>query len=215
EQDWNLIIDKINEGKAEELSDSLTKYLGATTKGSKTEKNMTTQPFSDEKAHKRSITLKGSYMTELARKIMSGKYKEPSEYLIHEDKSIVAEPALDYQSPEPIIKDIEQLKFKTFEEIIIEQFEPFIHMSKKELGNNFNVKISKKNDKDSTPKLAKKILNFNTDIENRDEFLNDDKSIQMVHNKYMHYKKISNKINVNEKSYEYRKAVNSVKTTTI
>lgn len=38
EQDWNIIIDKIKEGKAEELSDSLTKYLGATTKGSKTEK---------------------------------------------------------------------------------------------------------------------------------------------------------------------------------
>src|SRR5690625_2783127 len=85
EQEWNLIIDKINEGKAEELSDSLTKYLRATTKGSKTEKNMTTQPFSDTKAHRRSFTLKGSYMTELARKIMNGKYEEPSEYLYPED----------------------------------------------------------------------------------------------------------------------------------
>src|SRR5699024_1531633 len=53
-QDWEVIVNKIKEGKAEELSDSLTKYLGATTKGSKTEKNMTTQPFSDVKAHRRS-----------------------------------------------------------------------------------------------------------------------------------------------------------------
>lgn len=193
EQDWNLIIDKINEGKAEELSDSLTKYLGATTKGSKTEKNMTTQPFSDAKAHRRSFTLKGSYMTELARKIMSGKYKEPSEYLIHEDKSIVAEPALDYQSPEPIIKDIEQLKFKTFEEIIIEQFEPFIHMSKKKLGKKFNVKIPKKNDKASTPKLAKKMLNLNTDIENSDEFRKAGISVKTITVDSKQSKKPSNK----------------------
>src|SRR5690625_1486800 len=89
EQDWNVIVSKIKDGKAEELSDSLTKYLGATTKGSKTEKNMTTQPFSEVKAHRRSFTLKGSYMTELARMIMSGKYKEPSEYVEQEEKLFV------------------------------------------------------------------------------------------------------------------------------
>src|SRR5699024_2336588 len=156
EQDWNVIVSKIKDGKAEELSDSLTKYLGATTKGSKTEKNMTTQPFSEVKAHRRSFTLKGSYMTELARMIMSGKYKEPSEYVEQEEKLFVAETKLDYYTPEPIIKNIEQLKVKTFEEIIIEQFEPYVNKTKRELGKIFDVEIPKKNDKASTPILAKK-----------------------------------------------------------
>src|SRR5699024_12584602 len=70
EQDWNVIVEKIKEGKAEELSDSLNKYLGATTKGSKTEKNMKAQPLSDQKAHRRVITLKATYMSHVERSIM-------------------------------------------------------------------------------------------------------------------------------------------------
>lgn len=168
-QDWELIVNKIKEGKAEELSDSLTKYLGATTKGAKTEKNMTTQPFSDVKAHRRSFTLKGSYMTELARKIMSGKYKDPYDHLSQED-SYVAESSVAYYTPEPIIKDIEQLKVKTFEEIIIELFDPFINLTKTKLGNIFNIDIPKINDKASSPILARKMLNLQTNIEDTEEF---------------------------------------------
>jgi len=180
EQDWNVIVSKIKDGKAEELSDSLTKYLGATTKGSKTEKNMTTQPFSEVKAHRRSFTLKGSYMTELARMIMSGKYKEPSEYVEQEEKLFVAETKLDYYTPEPIIKNIEQLKVKTFEEIIIEQFEPYVNKTKRELGKIFDVEIPKKNDKASTPILAKKMLNLKTDVQNTEEFRKAGISVKVV-----------------------------------
>lgn len=168
EQDWNLIVNKIKEGKAEDLSDRLTKYLGATTKGGKTKNNMTTQPFSDTKAHRRSFTLKGSYMTELARKIMSGHYKEDFEVL--NQGELVAETSSTYLTPESIIKDVEQLKEKTFEEIIIEQFKPFIGMHKKELGKRFNVNVPKKNDKASTPVLARKMLNLKMDIQDTDEF---------------------------------------------
>ena len=180
EQDWNLIVNKIKEGKAEELSDSLTKYLGATTKGSKTKKNMTPQPFSEVEAHRRSFTLKGSYMTELARKIMGGTFKERSEYLAQDEKSYVAETSLAYHTPESVIKDIEQLKIKSFEDIIIEQFEPFIDMSKAELGEKLNVKIPKKNDKASTPTLAKKMLNLKTDIQDTDEFRKAGISVKVV-----------------------------------
>src|SRR5699024_2430081 len=168
-QDWELIVSKIKEGKAEELSDGLTKYLGATTKGAKTEENMTNQPFSDVKAHRRSFTLKGSYMTELARKIMSGKYKAAYDNT-DQEYSHVAEAGIAYHSPEPIIKDIEQLKVKTFEEIIIELFDPFINLSKSKLGNIFNVEIPKKNDKASAPILARKMLNLRTNIEGTEEF---------------------------------------------
>ncbi len=150
EQDWNIIVNKIKEGKAEELSDSLTKYLGATTKGSKSEKNMTTQPFSNEKAHRRAFTLKGSYMTSLARQIMSGEYKS------HDEK---------------LIKNVNELKEKSFEDIVLDRFSPFIGKSKKELAKQFKVKIPKTNDKASSRMLAKKMLNVGTDIENTAEFI--------------------------------------------
>src|SRR5699024_6279774 len=73
------------------------------------------------------------------------------------------------------------------------QFEPFIHMSKKELGKKFNVKIPKKNDKASTPKLAKKMLNLNTDIENSDEFRKAGISVKTVTIDSKQSKKPSNK----------------------
>ncbi|MCY1573109.1 Sau3AI family type II restriction endonuclease [Staphylococcus pettenkoferi] len=146
EQDWNIIIDKIKEGKAEELSDSLTKYLGATTKGGKSEKNLTAQPFSDKKAHRRAFTLKSAYMTELARKNMAATKNEK------------------------LIKDTNLLKEYTLEDIVLNQFAQYVNLSKQELGEMFDITIPKKNDKASTKKIAKKMLNIKSDIENTDEF---------------------------------------------
>ncbi|MEP9852959.1 Sau3AI family type II restriction endonuclease [Staphylococcus aureus] len=157
EQDWNIIIDKIKEGKAEELSDSLTKYLGATTKGSKTEKNLTKQPFSDIKAHRRAFTLKGAYMTELAKKNMA---------LVEEN--------------EKVIKNVEDLKNKSFENLILERFQPYIGKSKNELAQIFNVAIPEKNDKASSATLAKKMLNLKGEIENTEEFKKSGISVKIL-----------------------------------
>lgn len=147
EQDWNIIVDKIKEGKAEELSDSLTKYLGATTKGAKTEKNLTKQPFSEIKAHRRAFTLKGAYMTELAKKNMC-----------------------EFEENEKVIKNIDDLKEKPFEKLIIEKFNPYVGKTKKELAKQFNIEIPEKNDKASSVTLAKKMLNVKDKIEDTDEF---------------------------------------------
>ena len=155
EQDWNIIVNKIKEGKGEELSDSLTKYLGATTKGSKSEKNMTTQPFSKEKAHRRAFTLKGSYMTSLARQIMSGEY-------------------------ETIIKDIEELREKSFEELIIERFQPFIGCSKQKLAKKFNIDIKKGRDNASSALIAKSMLNLDGNIGETEEFRKAGIAVQIV-----------------------------------
>lgn len=147
-KDWEIIVNKIKEGKAEELSDSLTTYLGATTKGGKSESNMRKQPFSTAKAHQRSFTLKGAYMSQIARRIL-GKEKDEAE---------------------SVISDISQLKEKTFEEVIIEKFEPFVGMNKENLGKKFNVRIPKTDDKASSAILARKMLNLNNDISKTEEF---------------------------------------------
>lgn len=165
EQDWMKIIDMIKAGRAHELSDSLTQYLGATTKGAKSEKNMTTQPFSDLKAHRRSFTLKGSYMSTIAKKVMQQvEDTEKGRFLM------VAEDTNNYLISEKIIKDPEELKRKRFEDIILERFDQFKGMKKSELAERFGIKILPKNDKSSTQLLAKEMLGLSGDIEDTEEF---------------------------------------------
>jgi len=156
-QDWNTIIKKIKEGKAEELSDSLTKYLGATTKGAKTESNLTSQPFSEIRAHRRAFTLKGAYMSTLAKKFMAA------------DKD-----------SEKVIKDINELKEHSFEDIILHRFKPYIGHTKKELASIFNIEIPKRNDKASSATLARKMLNLDGEIEDSEEFKKAGISVKIV-----------------------------------
>ena len=62
EHDFNVIKDKICAGKAHELSEGDTLYLGAATKAA-TSEDRREQPFSDELAKPRAFAFKNSYMT--------------------------------------------------------------------------------------------------------------------------------------------------------
>ena len=68
--DWEFIIDKIKKGKAHEISESDTLYLGACPKG-KNKNDKTSQPFSDILAMRRAFCYKVSYMTILVRKYIA------------------------------------------------------------------------------------------------------------------------------------------------
>lgn len=65
--DWYTIIEKIKQGKAHELSEGDTMYLGACTKGVDAS-SVRRQPFSSILAKQRAFCLKTSYMTQLVRK---------------------------------------------------------------------------------------------------------------------------------------------------
>lgn len=156
-QDWEKIVQKIKDGKAEELSDSLTTYLGATTKGSKSEQNMTTQPYSNKKAHRRSFTLKTTYMSFIAKKFMCEDFQEES-----------------------LISDVLALREKSFEEIITEQFNPFIGRDKKEIAKQFGVVIPKQNDKASSHVLANKMLSLKDDIQDTKEFQKGNIAVKII-----------------------------------
>ena len=60
--DFEVIVNKIKEGKAHELSEGDTLYLGAAPKAS-TSKDRRKQPFNDEMAKPRAFAFKNSYMT--------------------------------------------------------------------------------------------------------------------------------------------------------
>lgn len=62
EHDFEVIVQKIRNGKAHELSESDTLYLGAAPKAA-TSKDRRKQPFSDELAKPRAFAFKNSYMT--------------------------------------------------------------------------------------------------------------------------------------------------------
>lgn len=60
--DFEVIVEKIRAGKAHELSEGDTLYLGAATKASSSQ-DRRKQPFSDELAKPRAFSFKNSYMT--------------------------------------------------------------------------------------------------------------------------------------------------------
>ena len=122
EQDYNLIIDKISSGKAHELSEADTMYLGACTKGANAEKSTVPQEYyaPDIKARKRAFCYKNSYMSYVL-----------NNYIV---------PKKDEQ--ESIIKDKNELKEKTFEDIITERIGAYIGKTDKELCNIFGLEYT-------------------------------------------------------------------------
>lgn len=61
ERDWEKIVNKIKSGKAHNLSESDTKFLGACTKGANSNA-LRSQPNSDKLAMQRAFSFKSQYM---------------------------------------------------------------------------------------------------------------------------------------------------------
>lgn len=116
EEDWNLITQKIKDGKAHEISEADTMYLGACRKGDKTSPKRK-QPFSDITAKQRAFCFKSSYMTELVRKHIGN-----------------------YENVEKIIKGNETIK-----DFVLNVINKYKGKSQKELMKEFNIKTKPKN----------------------------------------------------------------------
>lgn len=84
-KDWETIINKIKQGKAHEISEADTMYLGACTKGAN-KKSVREQPFSSIKAKQRAFCLKTSYMTGLVRKYI-GNYEDVEKVIKNDGES--------------------------------------------------------------------------------------------------------------------------------
>ncbi len=121
EQDWETIISKVRSGKAHEISESDTLYLGACTKGVNAS-SVREQPFSDIFAKQRAYSLKQSYMTYILNAFIYGNQKS-----------------------EQIIKDPEALKHLGFEDYLRNLIKPYIGMSQYELKHIFGIISNAKN----------------------------------------------------------------------
>lgn len=114
-QDFETIVNKIKAGKAHELSEGDTLYLGAATKAA-TSSDRRRQPFSDVPAKPRAFSFKTSYMT----------------YILN---SFIVPNKTTY---EPIIKNLDDLNGTTFEKYIIDKINSYVGNSDKELCELFS-----------------------------------------------------------------------------
>ena len=121
EKDWETIIGKIKAGKAHELSEGDTLYLGACTKGA-TAASVRQQPFSELPAKQRAFSLKQSYMTYVLNSYIFGN-----------------------KTDEHIIKDPSLLKEQSFEEFILSKIRPYFGKTQSELLDEFNLNTTAKN----------------------------------------------------------------------
>lgn len=70
ERDWNIIVTKVQNGKAHEISEGDTMYLGACTKGSTAEKSKRKQPNSSIDAPQRAFSYKRSYVDYIIEELL-------------------------------------------------------------------------------------------------------------------------------------------------
>lgn len=117
EEDWNIIIKKIKDGKAHEISEADTMYLGACTKGANASSKRE-QPFNDIPAMQRAFCFKTSYMTQLVRKYIG-----------------------DYSNVEKVLKETKD----TFNQYVLEVINKYKGKSQKELMIEFKIDSTAKN----------------------------------------------------------------------
>lgn len=139
-RDYAIIKDYIKRGKAEELSESLTCYLGACTKGVDSKHTVTQYypPHSETKT--RAYCFKRQYMQYVIDTYIHHKKSKYEVILSDEDMNLLEE--------------------KSFDDIVIEKIKPYIGMTDSELCEKFNITYDKnaKNNKAIWNTLVYRIL---------------------------------------------------------
>jgi DNA mismatch repair protein MutH len=166
--DWELIVSKIRQGKAHELSEGDTIYLGACTKGAN-KNSVVDQPFSNQKAMKRAFSLKSKYLNFIIEKSFNNEevFIDYNEYdkILNENTNILEEPRSEYRrinlkDLEPIVKSLDEYKpGETFEEFVIKKFNPFIGLTENQISQKLNFKDTIAKNKINL--LSKAILGVN------------------------------------------------------
>lgn len=138
-KDWETITKKIRDGKAHELSEGDTFYLGACTKGANAT-SVRKQPFSEISAKQRAYSFKQGYVN-------------------HIIASIANEPTEVYGK---LISSASVAKKQTIEEIVVSKFKPFYGKTEDEIINTLKININRKA-KSFYANLTKAILGIELD----------------------------------------------------
>ncbi|WP_395655833.1 Sau3AI family type II restriction endonuclease [Flavobacterium sp.] len=140
-KDWELITKKIADGKAHELSEGDTFYLGACTKGANA-LSVRKQPFSEIPAKQRAYSFKQGYVNHIIASIAN------------ESKETYGK----------LITNVQIAKKQTIEEIVLSKFKPFYGKTEQEIVKILNIEINTKA-KSFYANLTKAILGIELDKE--------------------------------------------------
>lgn len=143
--DWQMIVDKVHAGKAHEISEGDTMYLGACTKGATKETNWQVQPHSEIRAQGRAFCFKLGYINHI--------YQILSQRREHRD----------------ILEKRILSGNETFIEKINAIFEPYLKKDAKEICRMRNENYNPKN-RSRYANIARSIMGFNKDFTNIYEF---------------------------------------------
>lgn len=138
--DWETINQKIIDGKAHEISEGDTFYLGACTKGSTAAKSLRAQPFSREKAKQRAYSLKQGYVNHIIAVIAKGEKETYGK----------------------IVERPEILEKESIEQVIIKKFLPFYGKTAQQIEAHFKLDLNQKA-KSYFANLTKTILGVGLD----------------------------------------------------
>ena len=128
-QDYTIIITKIKEGRAEQLSEADTLYLGASTKGDAKTKNAVQELYAPQKtARRRAFCYKQSYMTYVLNSYVVN--------VPHRAEEIIHSPL--------------ELQGRSFEQIISDKVNQYVGKTDKELCEIFDVKYTRNKSQWST-----------------------------------------------------------------
>lgn len=157
--DFNIIKEKIKEGKAHELSEGDTTYLGACRKGQKGDK-LRQQPNSNIGAPSRAFCLKNSYMNSIVAEL-------------YEDKNIGKPKKHKYLSVMDYVK---------------EKLEPYFGMTQREIANKIGLLKTDKIPKDINKKISNKLIGKDDELEDLDDIFKNSSYIIKNTPVYKNYK---------------------------
>lgn len=124
--DYEIIIEKIKQGKAHELSEGDTMYLGACRKGQKDDSLMKQPNNPDVDAPRRAFSLKMAYMRTVLK------------YVIKSGNNAVS----NVDGTKSELVSASALRKHSFDEILLRRFQPYLNMSFEKLAKRTKVNIS-------------------------------------------------------------------------
>lgn len=173
-QDWEKIHGYIKAGKAHELSEGLTMYLGACSKGANKNSLRDQHPrLEAPRAMQRAYSLKSTYMTYILRKYVFGKDENPNIRVSPFLPGEVFEEDSDYSTVESVVKDIRILENETLEHFILKRLNRYKEQSVSKLVKQFGIQPTKKGQlpKAVNAMITSRMLGIHGNLQRTEEFI--------------------------------------------
>lgn len=140
QDDWNTIHAKIKSGKAHELSEGDTFYLGAVTKGSKAGAEMREQPFSSILAPQRAYSLKTAYLNSIILDTLAHQDFMSGMKMTNMQRQRMVKRKAKLENAVKTLSDYNH--GETFEQLIERRFKPFYGLTIDEISKVLNIEIT-------------------------------------------------------------------------